>query len=88
MCPLKNLSLKFQKEILNIESKCFEIVGSEFNLGSPKQIGEILFDKLKIKGGKKTPSGAWSTDAETLISWQLQGIFFLNFFLNGGVYRN
>ena len=63
---LKNLSLKFQKEILNIETKCFEIVGSEFNLGSPKQIGEILFDKLKIKGGKKTPSGAWSTDAETL----------------------
>ena len=63
---LKDLSLKFQKEILNIESKCFEIVGSEFNLGSPKQIGEILFDKLKIKGGKKTPSGAWSTDAETL----------------------
>ena len=63
---LKDLSLKFQKEILNIETKCFEIVGSEFNLGSPKQIGEILFDKLKIKGGKKTPSGAWSTDAETL----------------------
>jgi len=63
---LKELSLKFQKEILNIESKCFEIVGSEFNLGSPKQIGEILFDKLKIIGGKKTPSGAWSTDAETL----------------------
>ena len=63
---LKDLSLKFQKEILSIETKCFEIVGSEFNLGSPKQIGEILFDKLKIKGGKKTPSGAWSTDAETL----------------------
>ena len=63
---LKDLSLKFKKEILNIETKCFEIVGSEFNLGSPKQIGEILFDKLKIKGGKKTPSGAWSTDAETL----------------------
>jgi len=63
---LKDLSLKFQKEILKIETKCFEIVGSEFNLGSPKQIGEILFDKLKIKGGKKTPSGAWSTDAETL----------------------
>jgi len=63
---LKDLSLKFKKEILNIETKCFEIVGSEFNLGSPKQIGEILFDKLKIKGGKKTRSGAWSTDAETL----------------------
>ncbi|GIS05430.1 MAG: hypothetical protein CM15mP109_01860 [Candidatus Dadabacteria bacterium] len=43
----------------------FEIVGNEFNLGSPKQIGEILFDKLKIKE-EKTPSGAWSTDAETL----------------------
>ena len=63
---LKDLSLKFKKEILNIETKCFEIVGSQFNLGSPKQIGEILFEKLKIKGGKKTPSGAWSTDAETL----------------------
>ena len=63
---LKDLSIKFENDIKKIEKECFEIVGKEFNLGSPKQIGEILFDKLKIKGGKKTPSGAWSTDAETL----------------------
>ena len=63
---LKELSIKFENNIKRIEKECFEIVGNEFNLGSPKQIGEILFDKLKIKGGKKTPSGAWSTDAETL----------------------
>ena len=63
---LKELSIKFENDIKRIEKECFEIVGSEFNLGSPKQIGEILFDKLKIKGGKRTPSGAWSTDAETL----------------------
>ena len=63
---LKDLSIKFENDIKKIEKECFEIVGNEFNLGSPKQIGEILFDKLKIKGGKKTPSGAWSTDAETL----------------------
>ena len=63
---LRDLSIKFENDIKKIEKECFEIVGNEFNLGSPKQIGEILFDKLKIKGGKKTPSGAWSTDAETL----------------------
>ena len=63
---LKKLSIKFENDIIKIENECFKIVGNEFNLGSPKQIGEILFDKLKIKGGKKTPSGAWSTDAETL----------------------
>ena len=63
---LKELSIKFENDIKRIEKECFEIVGNEFNLGSPKQIGEILFDKLKIKGGKRTPSGAWSTDAETL----------------------
>ena len=63
---LEKLSIKFENDINKIEDECFKIVGYEFNLGSPKQIGEILFDKLKIKGGKKTPSGAWSTDAETL----------------------
>ena len=63
---LNKLSEKFTSKIKKIEEKCFEIVGVEFNLGSPKQVGEILFDKLGIKGGKKTPSGSWSTDADTL----------------------
>ncbi|MDA9033977.1 DNA polymerase I [Hyphomicrobiales bacterium] len=63
---LNKLSEKFASKIKKIEEKCFEEVGVEFNLGSPKQVGEILFDKLGIKGGKKTPSGSWSTDADTL----------------------
>ena len=63
---LNKLSEKFASKIKKIEEKCFEVVGVEFNLGSPKQVGEILFDKLGIKGGKKTPSGSWSTDADTL----------------------
>jgi len=63
---LNRLSEKFERKIKDIEKNCFEIVGEEFNLGSPKQVGEILFDKLGIKGGKKTPSGSWSTDADTL----------------------
>ena len=63
---LNKLSEKFEVKIKSIEKSCFEIVGEEFNLGSPKQVGEILFDKLGIKGGKKTPSGSWSTDADTL----------------------
>jgi len=63
---LNKLSEKFTSKIKKIEEKCFEVVGVEFNLGSPKQVGEILFDKLGIKGGKKTPSGSWSTDADTL----------------------
>ena len=63
---LNRLSEKFERKIKEIEKNCYKIVGEEFNLGSPKQVGEILFDKLGIKGGKKTPSGAWSTDADTL----------------------
>ena len=63
---LNKLSEKFASKIKKIEEKCFDLVGVEFNLGSPKQVGEILFDKLGIKGGKKTPSGSWSTDADTL----------------------
>ena len=63
---LNNLSKKFATKISAIEKNCFSLIGEEFNLGSPKQVGEILFDKLGIKGGKKTPSGSWSTDADTL----------------------
>jgi DNA polymerase-1 len=38
----------------------------EFNLGSPKQLGEILFDKMSLPGGKKTKTGQWSTTGQVL----------------------
>ena len=63
---LKRLSKNFEEKIVEIEKASHKLIGEEFNLGSPKQIGEILYEKLSIPGGKKTASGAWSTDANVL----------------------
>ncbi len=52
--------------MLEIERNAYELAGQPFNLNSPKQIGEIFFDKLKLPVVKKTPSGAPSTDEEVL----------------------
>ncbi len=52
--------------ILQLETEAYEIAGQHFNLGSPKQLGEIFFDKLGMPVIKKTPSGARSTDEEVL----------------------
>jgi DNA polymerase-1 len=54
------------KEILSLEQKAYEAAGQPFNLGSPKQIQEILFDRLKLPVKKKTPSGQPSTDEDSL----------------------
>ncbi len=62
---LRNLSIWFDKEMKSIEKEIFELAGEEFNIGSPKQIGEILFTKKGFKG-KKTASGAWATGADVL----------------------
>ena len=53
-------------KMMELEAKAHELAGQPFNLGSPKQLGEILFDKQGIKPLKKTPGGAPSTDEETL----------------------
>ncbi len=53
-------------KILELEKKAYELAEQPFNLGSPKQIGEIFFDKLKLPVVKKTPTGAPSTDEEVL----------------------
>ncbi|MES2148224.1 MAG: DNA polymerase I [Pseudomonadota bacterium] len=52
--------------ILELEQKAYELAGGPFNLGSPKQIGEIFFGKLQLPVIKKTPTGAPSTDEEVL----------------------
>ncbi|MEO8407131.1 MAG: DNA polymerase I, partial [Oxalobacteraceae bacterium] len=54
------------KRMLELEQKAYEMAGQPFNLNSPKQLGEIFFDKLKLPVIKKTPSGAPSTDEEVL----------------------
>lgn len=63
---LKNMSDDFAKKLKALESQIHEQAGSPFNIGSPKQIGEILFDQMGLKGGKKTKTGQWSTDVATL----------------------
>ncbi|MGE0531228.1 MAG: DNA polymerase I [Hyphomonadaceae bacterium] len=63
---LSRLSGDFAQRMLQYEAEAYGLAGKEFNLGSPKQLGEILFDELKLQGGSKTKTGAWSTDASIL----------------------
>ncbi len=63
---LSRLSGTFQQRAGALEADVFELVGEKFNLASPKQLGELLFDKLKLPGGKKTKTGQWETRAGLL----------------------
>lgn len=70
---LQDLSADFAARIAEHEKEIFVLAGCELNLGSPKQLGEVLFEKLKLPGGNKTKTGAWSTDASTLEDLSAQG---------------
>ena len=70
---LKKLSDQFNKEAKSIEKKIYKITGKEFNIGSPKQLGEIIFNEMKIQGGKKTKTGTYSTDSGILEDLSLHG---------------
>jgi DNA polymerase I len=65
---LKEMSVEMQKEINEFEQKIYETAGEKFNLASPKQLGDVLFDKLKIGGAKqkKTKTGQYATGEEVL----------------------
>ncbi|MEN9360140.1 MAG: hypothetical protein RL095_1675 [Verrucomicrobiota bacterium] len=62
---LRELGVTFQTEIAEVEKRIHELAGEAFNVGSPKQVSEVLFGKMGLKGGKKTSTG-WSTDASVL----------------------
>ncbi len=64
---LKEISIELQKELQNLEKQIYELAGSTFNIQSPKQLSEVLFDKLQLKKGKKTATGQLSTSEETLL---------------------
>jgi DNA polymerase I len=70
---LNQLSKEFEKDSLVLEKKIYKFAGKNFNIGSPKQLGEILFVDLNIQGGKKTKSGIFSTDSSALSSLSDQG---------------
>jgi len=63
---LSRLSADFSQRMADLEAQAHEQAGRAFNIGSPKQLGEILFDEMNIPGGKKTKTGAWQTDADVL----------------------
>ena len=70
---LRRLSQDFAMRMAELEILAHEQAGRPFNLGSPKQLGEILFDELKLPGGKKTATGAWATDVSVLEDLAAQG---------------
>jgi DNA polymerase-1 len=69
---LRLLSNEFSMRMVKFEARAQEIVGRPFNLGSPKQIGDVLFGEMSMKGGKKTATGQWSTDSDVLESLALE----------------
>ncbi len=70
---LKKLSTDFEKRLAELEGEIHKIAGREFNVGSPKQLGEILFDEQKLPGGKRNKNGSWATDASVLDDLAAQG---------------
>jgi len=71
---LRRTGDEFTARMAEIERDVHRLAGREFNLGSPKQLGEILFDEMGLKGGKKGKSGAYSTDASVLEDLAAQGV--------------
>jgi DNA polymerase I len=70
---LKKLSKKFEEKIKKIEKEIYKISGKEFNIGSPKQLGEIIYNDLKIAKLKKTRKGSLATNAKILEDLALTG---------------
>ncbi|MDG1069075.1 MAG: DNA polymerase I [Sulfitobacter sp.] len=63
---LSRMSNAFAQKMAALESEIHEVVGHPFNVGSPKQLGEILFDEMGLEGGKKGKTGAYATGADVL----------------------
>jgi DNA polymerase-1 len=70
---LAELEQGFQQRLDKLSEEIHKLAGEEFNIGSPKQLGEVLFDHLGIQGGKKSKSGAYSTDSDVLETLAIQG---------------
>ncbi len=70
---LSRLSGEFAQEMARLEAVIYELAGESFNLGSPKQLGDILFGKMGLAGAKKTATGAWSTAAGVLDDLAAEG---------------
>jgi DNA polymerase-1 len=71
---LRRMSVDFEQRMGVIEKDIHRLAGRPFNVGSAKQLGEVLFDEMKLPGGKRMKTGAWGTDASVLQTLADQGI--------------
>lgn len=70
---LSRLSGELAQKAASFEDEIYELAGERFNIGSPKQLGDILFGKMNLPGGSKTKTGQWSTSAQVLEDLAAQG---------------
>ena len=70
---LSRMSNNFAQSMSGLEAEIYELAGQSFNVGSPKQLGEILFDKLELPGGKKGKTGAYGTGVDVLEDLAAEG---------------
>lgn len=70
---LSRLSGEFSQKMTAMEDDIYKLAGETFNIASPKQLGDILFDKMGLPGGKKTKTGAWGTGADVLEGLAAEG---------------
>ncbi len=78
---LKRLSKKFEERLIMIEKEIYKLAGKKFNIGSPKQLGEIIYNDLKIAKLKKTKKGSLATNAKILEDLAVSGHKFPNLVL-------
>ncbi len=71
---LSRLSGNFAQKAAAAEAEIYELAGQEFNIGSTKQLGDILYGKMGLAGGKKTKTGQWSTDVKVLEELAEEGV--------------
>jgi DNA polymerase-1 len=71
---LRRMSVDFEARMAVMEQDCHRLAGHPFNVGSPKQLGEVLFDEQKLPGGKRMKTGAWGTDSSVLQTLADQGL--------------
>ena len=79
---LKEISKNLSVEINKLEDKIYMMTNKKFNIGSPKQLGEILFDEMKIDGGKRSKNGSWQTSVEILENMSISGYEIADFILD------
>ncbi|ATX66575.1 DNA polymerase I [Roseinatronobacter bogoriensis] len=70
---LSRMSNAFAQKMAGLEAEIYDLAGERFNVGSPKQLGEILFDKMSLEGGKKGKTGAYATGADILEDLAAEG---------------